>query len=214
MIKKTYILILLMFLSTMVQVICAPSLSPEDTKNIKKILSYWNQINYLKAEFTQSTKNLQNAQENGNTFVTGILYINKKNKEDPKLRIDYEKALQQRVMIKDNVFLLIDLSDGSLSSYPLSMTPAYMILSLRLEMDKNVFIQDYQKQGEKIRLQLTSTKDDKDTTLTLFVNCEHGIVIEGWEIVENMMQSTLVHFTKQELENKILVPDSLFEEKV
>lgn len=173
--------------------------------DIDRIMNFWNGLKYIKGKIVQ---------KNGDgSVIAGDLWVRKAKGNAARLRLDYEKDAQQRLFVINGEVRLQDLSDGSVSAYPVSMTPADLILKPNLKLGRDVKLLSANRTGNKVEFQLTMANDENSGNITLYFDLRSGIQLEGWKIVDsqNVTTEVLLAANYLELNNPKVVPDSLFQ---
>ncbi len=171
---------------------------------IHKISDYWNSIRVIVADIIQTNPDGQR--------ITGKIYLKKGTGNKAKLRLDYQKDYNQQLLIKRSEVLLVDLSDGSVSAYPTSMTPAALILKPHLDFEKDVKIIDSRQIQNDVQIVLANHGDENGCTLTLNFVIDNGCKLLRWKVLDAQGNITEVELKTDSLrlnEDK-LVPDSFF----
>jgi outer membrane lipoprotein-sorting protein len=116
---------------------------------VKKVEQYWNSFYILVDNITQTNPD--------GTIVNGKIYLKKGNGDKAKMRVDYQEDYKQKLLIKESEVLIVDLTDGAVSAYPVSMTPASLILKPRLNFETDVKIIDSRQIDDDIQNRSCST---------------------------------------------------------
>lgn len=172
---------------------------------IKAVTCYWNKLQILVALITQTNPDGKQ--------IHGKLYLKKGEGNKAKLRLDYQADYKQKMLIKKSEVLLVDLTDGAVSSYPVSMTPAGLILKPKLDFKKDVKLIDSRQVEEDVQIVLAHHDDANGGILTLNFSLTNGVHLLRWKVLDpqgNMTEVELVPDTVKENDSK-LVPDILFE---
>jgi len=170
----------------------------------KKIATYWNSIQIIVADIVQTNPD--------GTRVNGKLYLKKGKSNDAKLRVDYQTDYKQQLLIKKSEVLLVDLTDGAVAAYPVSMTPAGLILKPHLNFGKDVKLVDSRQVCDDVQLVLAHNDDENGGTLTLNFTLENNCRLLRWKVLDPQGNITEVELTPEtiRLNDEKLVPDSLF----
>ncbi len=183
----------------------SPAVKQTSHADIERIMNFWNGLKYIKGKIVQ---------KNGDdSVIAGDLWVKKAKGNAARLRLDYEKDAQQRLFVINGEVRLQDLSDGSTSVYPVSMTPADLILKPNLKLGKDVKLLSANRTGHKVEFQLAMANDENSGSITLYFDLHSGIQLEGWKIVDsqNVTTEVLLAANSLELNNPKVVPDSLFQ---
>lgn len=175
------------------------------TDNAKqRISNYWNSTQMLVADIAQTNPD--------GTQIKGKLYLKKGNGDKAKLRVDYQSEYKQQLLIKKSEVLLIDLTDGAVAAYPVSMTPAGLILKPQLNFEKDVKLVDSRQIGNDVQLVLAQNDDENGGTLTLNFSIEGDCRLLRWKVLDPQGNITEVTLTPEtiRINDEKLVPDSLF----
>ncbi len=170
----------------------------------KKIATYWNSIQAIVADIVQTNPD--------GTRVNGKLYLKKGEGDSAKLRVDYQSDYKQQLLIKKSEVLLVDLTDGALAAYPVSMTPAGLILKPHLDFEKDVKLVDSRQVGNDVQLVLAHNDDENGGTLTLNFIIDNNCRLLRWKVLDpqgNITTVELVHDTISTNKNAH-IPDTLF----
>ncbi|MDP3372374.1 MAG: outer membrane lipoprotein carrier protein LolA [Candidatus Paracaedibacteraceae bacterium] len=172
---------------------------------IKIVTTYWNKLQILVASIIQTNPDGKR--------ITGKLYLKKGKGNNAKLRLDYQPDYKQQMLIKKSEVLLVDLTDGAVSAYPVSMTPASLILKPKLDFEKDVKLIDSQQVGKDVQIVLAHKDDENGGLLILNFTIANGGCLLRWKVLDpqgNMTEVELIGDTMRENDSK-LVPDVLFE---
>ncbi|MES2252914.1 MAG: outer membrane lipoprotein carrier protein LolA [Pseudomonadota bacterium] len=171
---------------------------------IKFITRYWNSLTIIVADIIQT--NPDGAQ------IKGKLYVKKGEGNKAKLRVDYQTDYKQQLLIKKSEVLLVDLTDGAVSAYPVSMTPAGLILKPQLDFDKDVKFVDSRQVDDDVQIILAHKDDENGGTLTLNFTLADGGHLLRWKVLDPQGNITEVELNPEtiRLNDEKLVPDSLF----
>jgi outer membrane lipoprotein-sorting protein len=188
----------------------APTSVPEITYQkvtpdaLAKIAQYWNSIRIIVADIKQTNPD--------GTHINGKLYLKKGKGNSAKLRVDYQADYKQQLLIKKSEVLLIDLTDGAVAAYPVSMTPAGLILKPHLNFEKDVKLVDSRQVGDDVQLVLAHSDDENGGTLTLNFIIENNCRLLRWKVLDPQGNMTEVELSPEtiRLNDEKLVPDSLF----
>lgn len=175
------------------------------TENVKQTISdYWNSIQGLVADIVQTNPD--------GTRVTGKLYLKKGTGDQAKLRVDYQKDYKQQLLIKKSEVIIIDLTDGAVAAYPVSMTPAGLILKPNLNFEKDVKLVDSRQIGTDVQLVLAQNDDENSGTLTLNFSIENDCRLLRWKVLDPQGNITEVALNPETIRiySTEIVPDSLF----
>lgn len=187
--------------STKVQEITYQKATPE---TLEKIARYWNSIRIIVADIKQTNPD--------GTHVNGKLYLKKGKGNSAKLRVDYQADYKQQLLIKRSEVLLVDLTDGAVAAYPVSMTPAGLILKPHLNFEKDVKLVDSRQADDDIQLVLAHNDDENGGTLTLNFIIGTDCRLLRWKVLDPQGNITEVELNPEtiRLNDEKLVPDSLF----
>ena len=171
---------------------------------VKSITRYWNSLTIIVASIVQTNPD--------GTRVNGKLYLKKGEGDKAKLRVDYQSDYKQQLLIKKSEVLLVDLTDGAVSSYPVSMTPAGLILKPKLNFETDVKLVDSRQIGDDVQIILAHNDDENGGTLTLNFTLEAGCRLLRWKVLDPQGNITEVELNPEtiRLNDEKLVPDSLF----
>lgn len=168
------------------------------------ITQYWNSIRIIAADIKQTNPD--------GTRINGKLYLKKGKGNNAKLRVDYQADYKQQLLIKKSEVLLVDLTDGAVAAYPVSMTPAGLILKPQLNFEKDVKLVDSRQVGDDVQLVLAHNDDENGGTLTLNFTLENNCRLLRWKVLDPQGNITEVELNPEtiRLNDEKLVPDSLF----
>lgn len=162
-----------------------PAIIKASQEDITRLIDFWNGIRLIHGKIDQENSD--------GVRLKGTVWIQKGIGKKARLRLDYQKDAKQRLMVIKNEVVLIDLTDGSISAYPLSMTPADVMLKTNLKLDQDVYVVDANRAGNRIELILSTTKEAQDGTLTLYFDVESGVRLLAWQIIDP--QGLVTHVT-------------------
>lgn len=187
--------------STKVQEITYQKVTPE---TLEKITRYWNSIRIIVADIKQTNPD--------GMHVNGKLYLKKGKGNSAKLRVDYQADYKQQLLIKRSEVLLVDLTDGAVAAYPVSMTPAGLILKPHLNFEKDVKLVDSRQASDDVQLVLAHNDDENGGTLTLNFIIDTDCRLLRWKVLDPQGNITEVELNPEtiRLNDEKLVPDSLF----
>jgi outer membrane lipoprotein-sorting protein len=171
---------------------------------IKTITHYWNSLRIIVADIVQTNPD--------GTQINGKLYLKKDKEEKARLRVDYQADYKQLLLIKKSEVLLVDLTDGAVAAYPVSMTPAGLILKPQLNFETDVKLVDSRQIDDDIQIVLAHKDDENGGTLTLNFTLENGCRLLRWKVLDPQGNITEVELKPESirLNDEKLVPDSLF----
>jgi len=171
---------------------------------IKFINQYWNSLTIIVSDIIQTNPD--------GTRINGRLYLRKGEGNYAKLRVDYQTDYKQQLLIKKSEVLLVDLTDGAVSAYPVSMTPAGLILKPQLDFNKDVKLVDSRQIGDDVQIILAHQDDENGGTLTLNFTLEKGGRLLRWKVLDPQGNITEVELNPEtiRLNDEKLVPNSLF----
>ena len=171
---------------------------------IKTITRYWNSLHIIVADIVQTNPD--------GTQINGKLYLKKGKEEKARLRVDYQADYKQLLLIKKSEVLLVDLTDGAVAAYPVSMTPADLILKPQLNFETDVKLVDSRQIDDDIQIVLAHKDDENGGTLTLNFTLENGCRLLRWKVLDPQGNITEVELKPESirLNDEKLVPDSLF----
>ncbi len=170
----------------------------------KKIENYWNSIQIIVADIVQTNPD--------GTRVIGKLYLKKGKGNAAKLRVDYQADYKQQLLVKKSEVLLVDLTDGAVAAYPVSMTPAGLILKPHLNFEKDVKLVDSRQVGDDAQVVLAHNDDENSGTLTLNFTLQNNCRLLRWKVLDPQGNITEVELNPEtiRLNDEKLVPNSLF----
>lgn len=170
----------------------------------KDIESVINGLKYLSADFIQI-----NADSAG---YSGHIYISKT--KTPKIRIDYEKGVAQRIFIENDIIHTIDLSNNTETTDSLAQTPIYPILKHGFSLSKERYTID---QGDSKYAYCTvhqMTFWGETCIKLIFSKKDNGKLkyLEGWIIMEQNGNTVLFNLLPDNISinDCSKVPDSIF----
>ena len=171
---------------------------------LTKITLYWNSIHIIVADIKQTNPD--------GKHINGKLYLKKGKGNQAKLRLDYQADYKQQLLIKKSEVLLIDLTDDAVGAYPVSMTPASLILKPQLDFEKDVKLIDSRQIDNDVQVILAHNDDENGGTLTLNFTLENNCRLLRWKILDPQGNITEVELNPEtiRLNDEKLVPDSLF----
>ncbi len=174
---------------------------PDDLVKIKE---FWNGLVIIKASIIQTNPD--------GMRLTGMLWLKKAKSGDERLRLDYQDDYKQRLIIKNNELFIMDLEEKSTAPYPLSLTPAQLLLKRPLNFDHDVKIIDSAQQGDDAQIVLVHPSDENAGRLVLFFNLKGGVRLLRWKVIDAHGNITEVELNQKtiQLNDPTLVPDSLF----
>lgn len=169
-----------------------------------KITQYWNSIQIIVADIVQTNPD--------GTQINGKLYLKKGKGDNAKLRVDYQPDYKQQLLIKKSEVLLVDLTDGAVASYPVSMTPAGLILKPQLDFEKDVKLVDSRQVNDDVQIVLAHNDDENGGTLTLNFTLKDNCHLLRWKVLDPQGNITEVELNPEtiRLNDEKLVPESLF----
>ncbi len=172
--------------------------------DLLKIKEFWNGLFVIKASIIQMNPD--------GTRLTGTLWLKKAKSGDERLRLDYQDDYKQRLIIKDNELFIVDLEEKTTAPYPLSMTPAQLLLKRPLNFDHDVKIIDSARQGDDAHIILVHPSDENAGRLVLFFNLKGGVRLLRWKVIDAQGNITEVELDQKtlQLNDFNLVPESLF----
>ncbi len=172
---------------------------------IKTVTDAWNKLQIVVASIIQTNSD--------GTHVKGKLFLKKGLGNKAKLRLDYQEDYKQQMLIKKSEVLIVDLTDGAVSAYPVSMTPAGLILKPKLDFTNDVKLIDSRQVDNDVQIVLAQKDDENGGLLTLNFTLEDGCHLLRWKVLDpqgNITEVELIRDTVQENDSK-LVPDALFD---
>lgn len=150
--------------------------SPEEITK-KNIESYLKALVCLSADFVQRTSD---------GFVyTGHIYLHK-TKENQNIRIDYEAGLKQRIYVKNNALIVLDLETNKPSVYSLNQTPFYSFLTSKIDLSKeDCSVDNSEKEYAYLNLKKAGIGGESKVSL-IFSKYQNGNLknLEGWIITD------------------------------
>jgi outer membrane lipoprotein-sorting protein len=205
---KKILFFILFFLPLHLDAVKPSEIQTVETKatdaEILKIINHWNGLHTICADILQTNNNGEQ--------VHGRLRLKKGNGSKGKLRLDYQDSYKQRLVVKDGEVRILEMTDNSVSVYPVSVTPADLILKTNLKVGKDIFLIGSSKHQDEIQLILSRDKDETSATLTLFFSTKNGINLLRWKVLDPQGGITDVELISEtvRLNDTSLVPDSIF----
>lgn len=167
-------------------IVLAAPCEQTESKTLKQIETYLNQLPRIKASFQQST--------NDAPAILGTLYIDKKN---GYMHIDYP-SLQQKIIIRNGTLYLADATDKSVQDISTANTPAGLLLQKNIQFNNTIHVLKFNELDETAFITLASTKTGEDGCMKIELMVKPFIKIKGWIIFDQQGNEIHIDITKFE----------------
>ena len=173
-------------------------LTAQDQGDIKRIETYINSINTLKARFIQLNPN--------GRFVQGSLFISRPG----RMRFEYDPPIPYQLIADGNQVIFYDSELETPTYVSMSDTPLDIILAEQVSLSRSVTVTEVARGPGTLRVTIVqSDKPDQGAVQITF--SERPFELRKWSLIDQ--QGTAIHIALLDMEYGVNLDPKLFEFK-
>jgi outer membrane lipoprotein-sorting protein len=157
----------------------ALQLTPQDQADLKRIETYLNAIQTLKARFLQVAPN--------GAITQGTVWLDRPG----RLRFQYDPPAPYLLVANHGLLVFRDTQLGQTSNLFLSQTPLGILLADHVDLSGPVTVSGISRLPGQLRVSLVRTASPADGSLTL-VFSDNPLVLRQWTVIDAQRKETRV----------------------